>query len=101
MAEPGRFHQSTGEASMTKAKPPIDASKAELLAAIPEDKRREILAGWSAEELLALEHEWNFWARPGQIAPDRGEWRTWLILAGRGFGKTRAGAEWVRAHAEH
>ncbi len=30
----------------------------------------------------------------GQIAPE-GDWRTWLILGGRGFGKTRAGAEWV------
>jgi predicted phage terminase large subunit-like protein len=34
------------------------------------------------------------WARPEQLAPP-GDWRVWLILAGRGFGKTRAGAEWV------
>lgn len=34
-------------------------------------------------------------ARPAQIAPD-GDWQTWLVLAGRGFGKTRTGAEWVR-----
>jgi phage terminase large subunit-like protein len=39
--------------------------------------------------------DWAFWARPGQTEPP-GDWRTWLILAGRGFGKTRAGAEWVR-----
>jgi phage terminase large subunit-like protein len=38
-------------------------------------------------------------ARPSQVAPE-GEWRTWLILAGRGFGKTRTGAEWVREEAE-
>ena len=44
---------------------------------------------------VALEYDWRFWARPNQIAPD-GDWRTWLVLAGRGFGKTRAGAEWVR-----
>jgi len=42
-----------------------------------------------------LLHHWPFWARPEQRAPD-GEWLTWLILAGRGFGKTRAGSEWVR-----
>jgi len=42
---------------------------------------------------------WPMWARPEQLAP-AGDWRTWLILAGRGFGKTRAGAEWVRAIAE-
>lgn len=45
-----------------------------------------------AHELL---YEWREWARPQQIAPD-GDWQTWLVLAGRGFGKTRTGAEWVR-----
>jgi len=39
---------------------------------------------------------WPFWARADQIAPDR-DWTTWLVLGGRGAGKTRAGAEWVRA----
>jgi phage terminase large subunit-like protein len=38
-------------------------------------------------------------AHAGQLPPE-GEWRTWLVMAGRGFGKTRAGAEWVRAVAE-
>ena len=45
-----------------------------------------------AEELL---YTWGFWARPQQIAPE-GNWNTWFINAGRGFGKTRAGVEWVR-----
>lgn len=40
--------------------------------------------------------EWLLDARPAQLAPD-GDWLTWLILAGRGFGKTRAGAEWAKA----
>lgn len=40
--------------------------------------------------------EWNFWARPSQKLPE-GDWLDWLILAGRGFGKTRTGAETVRA----
>jgi phage terminase large subunit-like protein len=44
-------------------------------------------------------HDWSQWARAGQLPPE-GDWRIWLILAGRGFGKTRAGAEWVRAQAE-
>lgn len=60
----------------------------------PEERQR-FLASLSDDELEALELEWTFWARPNQIAP-AGEWSTWLILAGRGFGKTRAGAEWVR-----
>ena len=40
-------------------------------------------------------HNWKDIARPSQLAPP-GDWNTWLIMAGRGFGKTRAGAEWVR-----
>lgn len=43
---------------------------------------------------------WEIWARDEQLPPD-GEWRVWLICAGRGFGKTRAGAEWVRNVARH
>jgi phage terminase large subunit-like protein len=46
-----------------------------------------------------LEHDWPSIARPEQIAPS-GSWSTWLILAGRGAGKTRTGAEWVRSLAE-
>ena len=42
---------------------------------------------------------WPLWRKPRQ-APPPGDWRVWLMLAGRGFGKTRAGAEWVRALAE-
>ncbi len=47
----------------------------------------------------AFAHDWTQWARAEQLPPG-GDWRTWLILAGRGFGKTRAGAEWVRGQAE-
>jgi phage terminase large subunit-like protein len=47
----------------------------------------------------SLEDSWASQARPEQLPPP-GDWTTWLILAGRGFGKTRTGAEWVRALAE-
>ncbi|WP_313435066.1 terminase large subunit domain-containing protein [Novosphingobium sp.] len=43
--------------------------------------------------------DWRLWARPSQIAP-AGDWRVWLVMAGRGFGKTRCGAEWVNEIAE-
>lgn len=43
--------------------------------------------------------DWSLWARAEQIAPTNSDWTTWLILGGRGAGKTRAGAEWVRAQA--
>lgn len=38
-------------------------------------------------------------ARPNQLPPS-GDWQTWLIMAGRGFGKTRSGAEWIRKRVQ-
>lgn len=49
----------------------------------------------SDHEKAALKWDWKFWARPNQLPPE-GEWNTWLVMAGRGFGKTRMGSEWVR-----
>lgn len=51
------------------------------------------------DKALALIHNWAFWRREDQCPPP-GDWRVWLLLAGRGFGKTRTGAEWVRGFAE-
>lgn len=42
-----------------------------------------------------LDFQWSLWRRPNQSRPT-GDWRTWLILAGRGYGKTRTGAESIR-----
>ncbi len=70
-------------------------SPAQILAGLSADERAKALASLSPEVLAALRYEWAFWARPNQIPPE-GDWTTWLILAGRGFGKTRMGAEWVR-----
>lgn len=51
-----------------------------------------------------LRYEWRAWARPEQLPPDALPnglpWLVWLVLAGRGFGKTRLGAEWVRDRVE-
>lgn len=58
-------------------------------------EREALLATLSDEEAAALLYDWPSWARPNQIAPE-GDWRVWLVLAGRGYGKTRIGAEWVR-----
>ena len=72
------------------------------LSALPQRKRRQILSamvglrGKAAENAL---HLWPLWARDSQIAPP-GDWAVWLLMAGRGFGKTRTGAEWVRARVE-
>lgn len=50
-------------------------------------------------EAERLVHAWPLWARRSQLPPP-GDWRVWLLMAGRGFGKTRAGAEWVRQLVE-
>jgi phage terminase large subunit-like protein len=65
------------------------------LAQLPEAEITAHLASLPEQTKADLLHHWPFWARPEQQAPD-GQWLTWLILAGRGFGKTRAGSEWVR-----
>lgn len=66
------------------------------LAQLTPEQRAEVLAGLSAQELSALEHEWSFWARPDQLPPSP-PWRTWLYSGARGIGKTRTAAEWVRS----
>jgi phage terminase large subunit-like protein len=70
-------------------------SPAQLLASLSEQERQAWLAQLSTEQLASLKYDWGFWARPGQLPPD-GNWRTWLVLAGRGFGKTEIGAQWIR-----
>lgn len=58
-----------------------------------------LLSRLTREEAAELTYMWEFWARPEQIAPD-GDWPIWLVKAGRGWGKTRVGAEWVRGQKE-
>ena len=57
-------------------------------------ERTQLLSRLSENEANEILHSWAFWARPDQ-RPPVGEWRVWVILAGRGYGKTRCGAEWV------
>lgn len=66
------------------------------LASLPEPARNDLAAALSPAEARALLYDWPFWARPAQLPP-QGNWRVWLLLAGRGFGKTRTGAELIRA----
>ncbi|MEJ2118420.1 MAG: terminase family protein, partial [Alphaproteobacteria bacterium] len=57
----------------------------------------------SAAEAIDLAYNWEVWARddqlPPDVAPNGQPWTTWLVLGGRGAGKTRTGAEWVRGLA--
>jgi phage terminase large subunit-like protein len=68
------------------------------LLALPPLARRSALLSLPAPARRAIRDEWWWQAHGGQQEPE-GEWRFWAIVAGRGFGKTRAGAEWVWARA--
>ena len=62
----------------------------------------EFVDGLSPRDLraaVAVLFDWRTWARPEQLEPE-GAWRTWLLMTGRGWGKTRTGAEWVRERVE-
>jgi phage terminase large subunit-like protein len=73
----------------------------EVCARLATAKAREpLLAAIPGHRLALLPEAWmQHWARPDQLPPDS-NWRTWLLLGGRGSGKTRAAAEWVRERME-
>jgi phage terminase large subunit-like protein len=64
-----------------------------------EGEIRALIQSMSPEEQMAALYDWTQWRRAEQTPPD-GAWRVWLILAGRGFGKTRTGAEFIRAEVD-
>jgi phage terminase large subunit-like protein len=81
----------------TKPIPPMDR----LRGLSYEDRAAWIreLASSDPELLLGLPYEWRLWARPEQLPP-AGSWFVWFILAGRGWGKTRTAAEWIRSEVD-
>jgi phage terminase large subunit-like protein len=79
---------------------PGKAAVARLRKASPRVRRLALEALPEADR-RAFDAHWPAWTHEGQL-PDRDDWRQWVVLAGRGFGKTRAGSEWVSAMArEH
>lgn len=81
----------------------LDLSKADLFRALPADEQRRRINLLTDDQSQALIYEWDFWRRPKQCLPETfaNFLKTyWLILAGRGFGKTRVGAETVREWAK-
>lgn len=72
-------------------------SEAMKIAMLPESERIRVLSSLTREEAKALNWDWKFWGRPAQMEPEGSWWNTWLVMAGRGFGKTRLGSEWVRS----
>lgn len=71
-------------------------------------RQKLALEALTPQQLRDFDYQWDLWARPNQLVPgtqraaiERFDWLFWLLLAGRGFGKTRTGAETVRQWAEN
>src|SRR5260370_41075362 len=62
-------------------------------------ERRSMANSFAAQLVDALENSWPALARPNQLPPPGNWWQVWLLLAGRGFGKTRTLAEWASGQA--
>ena len=72
-------------------------SLAQVVAELPPKERERVLADLDPE---MLQWDWSFWGRPEQIPPKDDSWNVFLFLAGRGAGKTRSAAEWIREKAK-
>lgn len=73
-------------------------SKAEIIAALPAEQRKKVFAGLTEEQVDRLMYDPEFWLRPAQMIPD-GTWFITALVCGRGWGKTRTIAEWVKRKA--
>ena len=78
----------------------VEKSCAASLALLTDETRKTFLESLSDNAVAAMPYVWEVWANPLHQVEPEGGWLTWVILGGRGAGKTRAGAEWVRARAE-
>src|SRR4051812_8740677 len=78
---------------------PRTNSLASSLRQLPTAQLKAAINSLTEAEASEILYDWSFWARPNQLAPP-GDWRTWVLCAGRGFGKSRCGAEWVRQQVE-
>lgn len=76
----------------------VEISQAQQVALLPPAEQKAFFEALSEEEARMLHYDWQFWARPKQIMPTPdGTWDTWLIMAGRGWGKSRTGSEAIKA----
>lgn len=70
----------------------------EKLALLTDEERAAVLEGMDPDQIL---FDWSLWGRPEQQAPVSDDWNIWAYIAGRGAGKTRTAAEWVRETAKY
>ncbi|HWH17157.1 MAG TPA: terminase family protein, partial [Allosphingosinicella sp.] len=75
---------------------PPDLDLVAYFRSLSPERRRRAVAMLGAAEIDAFDRAWPDWAHRGQAEPP-GDWRSWVMMAGRGFGKTLAGAKWITA----
>jgi phage terminase large subunit-like protein len=73
----------------------LSPSQVALFRSLEREEQTRLIAAMTPAELLAFDAAFEIYAHEAQWPPDEDGWRVWLMMAGRGFGKTRAGAEWV------
>jgi phage terminase large subunit-like protein len=77
----------------------VTASLLEQLADLSKAEVDALIRAMAPGAATVFQYDWRYRARPEQLPP-AGSWQIRLLLAGRGFGKTRCGAEWVRAEVQ-
>jgi phage terminase large subunit-like protein len=70
----------------------------EMIEDLDEEEQALLVRALTLDEAWEADGDWRGWAHDGQLEP-AGDWSTWVVMGGRGFGKTKAGAEWVAAIA--
>jgi len=78
---------------------PFTLANAKRLAAMSDAELAAWLAKCGPRDVLEMDAAFELWAQRSQLPPQTEGWRVWLMMAGRGFGKTRAGAEWINTLA--
>lgn len=89
--------QAADPTSQMQAPPKAPSSLLKQLKALPLPQLVQAIQSLPQETVLALTYDWEFWARTDQLEPSQ-PWLVWMLLTGRGFGKTRTGAETVRKY---
>lgn len=75
--------------------PPPKKSWLDVIAKLPDEKKKKILGQLKDSEAAEIQSDWFFTARREQLEPPDEGWYVWLLMSGRGFGKTAAGANWL------
>jgi phage terminase large subunit-like protein len=71
------------------------ADQMDLLINASEEDRERAIRNMTGMDLARFDADFESWAHKNQLPPSGEGWRTWLMMAGRGFGKTRAGSECI------